>query len=171
MIDQGFGHWAPNCLFVTITNTLILSPCFLPFVFPLSYRCPKHPLVQDLLVSTPLSAAPLSSITSGAAQPESFPPATASLSASLSSSLAHPTSSSPPSALAGHNNRSGTSSPGTSPPRGRSAAAHATVVGWGKEDGGEWEREGLGKGLEERLEEVLAAEKARNDQTHYSPTR
>lgn len=30
------------------------------------------------------------------------------------------------------------------------------MVGWGKEDGGEWEREGLGKGLEERLE--LAAE-------------
>jgi len=31
-------------------------------------------------------------------------------------------------------------------------------VGWGKEDGGEWERQGLGKGLEERLEEVLRAE-------------
>lgn len=32
------------------------------------------------------------------------------------------------------------------------------MVGWGKEDGGEWEREGLGKGLEERLEGMLAAE-------------
>lgn len=35
------------------------------------------------------------------------------------------------------------------------------MVGWGKEDGGEWEREGLGKGLEERLEEVLASERER----------
>ncbi len=37
-------------------------------------------------------------------------------------------------------------------------AVGGTGVGWGKEDGGEWEREGFGKGLEERLEEVLAAE-------------
>jgi len=117
---------------------------------------------QDLLVSTPLSAAPLSSITSGAAQPETLPPTSASLSVSLSGSL--PPGSSPPSALPGRT--SGASSP--SPPRGRPPAAHATVVGWGKEDGGEWEREGLGKGLEERLEEMLAAEKAQNEQPSHS---
>lgn len=117
-------------------------------------------------MSTPLSAAPLSSITSGAAQSDSLPLASASLSASLSNSV-HPASLSS-GALPGHG--SGNSSP--SPPRGRSAAtaAHATVVGWGKEDGGEWEREGLGKGLEERLEEVLAAEKFRSEHGQISPT-
>jgi len=54
-----------------------------------------------------------------------------------------------------------------SPPRGR-ASPPGTVggsnVGWGKDDGGEWEREGLGKGLEERLEEVLAAEAQQQQQ-------
>jgi hypothetical protein len=114
-------------------------------------------------VSTPLAAAPLSSITSGAAQPDALPPTSASLSASLSSAQPF-AGSSPPGALPGRT--SGTSSP--SPPRGRPLAAHATVVGWGKDDGGEWEREGLGKGLEERLEEMLAAEKARPEQLNQS---
>lgn len=93
------------------------------------------------------------------AQPDALPLTSASLSASLSGPPPLP-GSSPPSALPGR--ASGASSP--SPPRGRPLAAHATVVGWGKEDGGEWEREGLGKGLEERLEEMLAAEKARTEQ-------
>lgn len=117
-------------------------------------------------MSTPLSAAPLSSITSGVAQPDTLPPTSASLSTSLSGSLPQP-GSSPPSALPGRT--SGTSSP--SPPRGRPLAAHATVVGWGKEDGGEWEREGLGKGLEERLEEMLAAEKIQNEQLNQPLSR
>ena len=79
---------------------------------------------QDLLLSTPLSAAPLSSLTS----PSEPPPHVAPI---------------------------GTQ---TLPAWGRMNLPGGTGVGWGKEDGGEWEREGFGKGLEERLEEVLAAE-------------
>lgn len=133
----------------------------------LSTSNPNHRLsfisYHDLLVSTPLSAAPLSSITSGASQPA--PP----------QSHSQQTPASPGSGVgvdSAYNifsHGGTTASPGSgtsSPPRGRSTApvsavsggGHATVVGWGKDDGGEWEREGLGKGLEERLEGMLAAE-------------
>ncbi|KAF8310462.1 hypothetical protein DL93DRAFT_1595742 [Clavulina sp. PMI_390] len=109
---------------------------------------------HDLLVSTPLSAAPLSSITSGAAQPQTDPMSILPGLPGAGSQAQAPSST------------SGQSSP--SPTRGRAlpgpggvaaGVGHATVVGWGKEDGGEWEREGLGKGLEERLEEVLKVER------------
>lgn len=31
---------------------------------------------------------------------------------------------------------------------------------WGKEEGGEWEREGFGRGLDERLDELLHSDAA-----------
>ncbi|KDQ08101.1 hypothetical protein BOTBODRAFT_48388 [Botryobasidium botryosum FD-172 SS1] len=84
---------------------------------------------HDLLLSTPVAATPLSTFTS-------------------------PPSSDPPPHLPMIVSASGT----TSPVSGLLTGTGVGHVGWGKEDGGEWEREGLGKGLEERLEEVLRAE-------------
>jgi len=82
------------------------------------------------------------------------------MSAAPLSSITSPASVEPPPRVApvsGH----------VSPSRGRISppgAVGSTNVGWGKDDGGEWEREGLGKGLEERLEEVLAAEAQQQQQ-------
>lgn len=83
------------------------------------------------------------------------------MSATPLSSLTSPTNLDPPPHVAPVSGQA-------SPPRGRISPPGAiglTNVGWGKDDGGEWEREGLGKGLEERLEEVLAAE-AQQQQTN-----
>jgi len=96
---------------------------------------------HDLLVSTPMSAAPLSSITS-------------------------PASIEPPPHVAPVSGYASPSRGRVSPP----GAVGNTNVGWGKDDGGEWEREGLGKGLEERLEEVLAAEAQQQRQLQHQQT-
>ncbi|KAH7087289.1 hypothetical protein BKA62DRAFT_762281 [Auriculariales sp. MPI-PUGE-AT-0066] len=96
---------------------------------------------NDLLLSSPVSAVPLSTLT-------------------------QPTSSEPPPHLAsiGAGPRSGTHSPSRSRPRSIVMNNRTSVLlGAGGADapgveGGEWEREGLGRGLEERLEELLRRE-------------
>ncbi|KZV89143.1 hypothetical protein EXIGLDRAFT_721628 [Exidia glandulosa HHB12029] len=90
---------------------------------------------NDLLLSAPVSAVPLSTLTSPAT---SDPPPHLS---AVSGSVAH--------------------SPARSRPRsivGLGPGGNRASILLGDDHGGEWEREGLGRGLEERLEELLKLE-------------
>lgn len=105
---------------------------------------------SDLLASTPASLQPLSSLTTSASSNEPPPhiPSVSGMTQSSAHSQAH--------------------SPSHSPGRGDSLLRAAGVIegrGGGDRDsigvlddvGGEWEREGMGGGLEERLEALLGA--------------
>lgn len=94
---------------------------------------------NDLLTSTPLSTVPLSSLTNSVEPPPHIPPV-----------AGYPVSSDYPHAHAGSNAPSIKGSPGVvTSVKEREMLDDLGLVG------GEWEREGLGRGLEERLEAVV----------------
>lgn len=119
---------------------------------------------SDLLASTPASLQPLSSLTTSASpDPPPHIPSVSGITQSSPAAQAH-----------------GSHSPSHSPGRGNSLFRAAGVIegragdslrdsGAFDDVGGEWEREGMGGGLEERLEALLGVPSANLTPTNLTP--
>ncbi|WVW82157.1 hypothetical protein I302_104163 [Kwoniella bestiolae CBS 10118] len=145
---------SPNNAFQTLTPTSLPSH--------ISPNKNKHRIsylsYNDLLLSVPTKVTSLEDITSGNLSPDHLPGTV-----SPSMSTRSPTMS-PHNPLSGDLSPITTTGPGaTPPPQGKQVQPKSSFDGHSQRPGalgglgfgeGEWEREGLGKGLEQRLEEV-----------------
>ena len=119
--------------------TLTPTPSFQPHLTPSKdKRRISFISYNDLLLSVPTSVTPLEDITSGTLSPDHLP-GTVSPQVTMGRSPVIPSSSSPTAAL----------SPLPS------SVEHRPSIPRGLGLEGEWEREGLGKGLEQRLEDLV----------------
>ncbi|KAF9441003.1 hypothetical protein P691DRAFT_780781 [Macrolepiota fuliginosa MF-IS2] len=119
---------------------------------------------SDLLSSTPASTLPLSSLTTSASSTEPPPHIPSVSGLNIANASAAHSAASPGGAVPGASGKGAMTSSAATSLRGFVMGPMGGITHPGKRDsiamsddvGGEWEREGLGRGLEERLEALIA---------------